>query len=288
MNFYSLFVYFFGSRLSLLNRCDFLLRSTLFFTATSFFYLFLSPSSFSNACLQSYWDGPHELGIISALSLLYIFCVRNHFPFKWILWMPISTSLFILSGNRSSFAAIFICLLIHFLLTRNILAFSIISALLYLVLSSDTFLLTGKALDYLPKRIEQYTMAFQVFDSTYFLGIGPDKMGSVGGLVGRSFCFNNVCTSTMDSSILKYTINYGVLFFPILLSWLFLLQHSYSKSFQPMHLKPFIFYLIVFALINGLVTGKLGAYPLNFYFYTSLGIVATSYSRSLKSSAHSY
>ena len=85
------------------------------------------------------------------------------------------------------------------------------------------------------------------------------------GNLRKIYSFNGLYTVTMDSSILKYTMNLGVVFIIIyftIIAKTFKGAKKYNRD---------IFSVIIFGLAVGVFTGKLGAYPLNLFFYLLVG-----------------
>ena len=130
--------------------------------------------------------------------------------------------------------------------------------------------ISERGLDHnLGARTSQYSLALSNFENNNFLGLGTDKYGVVGN-IKKQYCYQGHCTTTMDSTLIKYSINYGLIFLIpfIVFLGLLLLYYIYLKT----DLNKKIFGTIVFGLIIGALTGKLGAYPLNIIFYMTIGI----------------
>ncbi len=236
-------------------------------------YIFIYPDdSFSRALrLRSFWDREHECAIIGGLLFIIFYINKINLFFKLPMLFT-SASLIFLSGSRCViFGVIFVVTLIE-LKNKNWLRF------LFIVLSCAgiiaLFPYTSRAnrtLAYnLNFRIEQYTLAKESLIQSKLIGIGADKYGKVGNYI-KEYKFNNKATTTMDSSIIKYTLNYGIFyivpFICFLLLTLFMFVFSPVKETQ-------IYSIIIFSIIIGLVTSKMGAYPLNLIFYTCIGFIS--------------
>ena len=122
-------------------------------------------------------------------------------------------------------------------------------------------------------RINQYNLGWQSILDSNFLGIGPDKYGVLSSVVKVYYCKFGMCTSTMDSTILKYTVNYGILY---VLGVTFCLAGPF-RLFLKQNILPeekTLISMILFGIIMGCITGKLGAFPLNMFFYLALGALS--------------
>ena len=77
----------------------------------------------------------------------------------------------------------------------------------------------------------------------------------------------------MDSTLLKYLVNYGFLFLLLFLFWVAKAGFSIIKIKNNSEIY-FLVSVFIFSSVIGLVTGKLGAYPLNLIFYMVLGSIS--------------
>jgi O-antigen ligase len=224
--------------------------------------------------LSSFWDREHEPAIIGGLLIVSTMAYQKNIQqYNWkkcIVPFLMAGYCVVMSASRSAILAIIVTLLFIYsdkLKAKNIIAILIISIIGY-VIAGNYSIFTNRDLSYnLNPRINQYTMALNLIYEKPIFGIGIDKYGVLAGTSSKSFTYNGITTTTMDSSILKYLVNLGLLFAVIEIV-LFVRAYSNCKN-----INRNIYLYIVFGLVIGSVTGKMGAYPLNQYFYTALGYV---------------
>jgi len=142
--------------------------------------------------------------------------------------------------------------------------------------------IADRAIDHnLVARLQQYQLAIDALNISNYLGIGTDKYGVVAGVMHKEYCLYGNCTTTMDSSLVKYFVNYGIVFLILLGSFLvFFTKYSFLKNI-PFRERNTIISMFIFSLVMGAVTGKLGAFPLNIFFYMIIGIVIQNLSRNI-------
>lgn len=260
-----------------LNNCEEnllnLLKGSLLFSCvltTAFALLFRAQSFGSTNRLSSFWDSEHEPGIIGGLFIticIVDYLERKKMRKRDIVCMLLSGFLMILSKSRSVFIAISLSLA-YLLMKKPTVKKAMSLAVLIVVFvlfwkSYDT--LMNRSIDYnLTPRIEQYSMAFHLVSENLLFGIGIDKYGVMGNLV-KVFRYDNYSTTTMDSSLLKYMLNLGLIFCIVY----FIIIHTSYEEIKKTN--SYIFAIVIFGLCMGLVTGKLGSYPLNQYFYIIVG-----------------
>lgn len=228
--------------------------------------------------LMSFWDSEHEPAIIGSLMIIWLLCNKN-WKLHYLLLFISSFIVIILSGSRSILIALFISVIfIIFLNMKGIKKYLLLVGVfgsIFLIYHFYDLLFT-RPIDYhVSARTSQWMLAFSNIKHFPLFGIGIDKYGAVGG-VEKVFYLDGYSTVTMDSSLIKYTVNLGLLFillwFVIILSAFYRLKKlkGYFSS-STTGIFPFIKAVILFAVIIGAFTGKLGAFPLNMYFYSIIG-----------------
>lgn len=211
----------------------------------------LSGSFSSTYRLTSFWDREHETGILG--GLLFIIAIKNKYKY-WKLSVTIGLFLVLLSFSRSVFLALFLIFSFSILKKLNFKKIIIFSTLLFLIFMFFEIFSTRSFDHNITARTSQYSTAYNLILNNNILGIGPDKYGVLGAVV-KSYCYDNVCTTTMDSTHLKFLVNYGVFYLILLFVYSILFCKSDSKA------------VLFFCLFLGIMTGKLSAYPLNLIFY---------------------
>ncbi len=178
----------------------------------------------------------------------------------------ISFIIVMLTGTRSVLALLFL-LYIMFSLKfsiKQILLLSVSCLGIYFLMS---LYFTRDLFYNLEGRTTQYELAYILLKEHFFLGIGVDKYGVLGG-VYKTFTYAGHSTVTMDSSFIKYFVNLGVPLTFSYLSYLFLkfwIVPLKNVSYRTMFRR-----LMLFAFLMGAVTGKFGAYPLNMIFFMNI------------------
>ncbi len=243
------------------------------FSLTLFYIIICPHDSFSSALrLRSFWEREHECAIISGLLFIIIYINKLNLFFKLPMLFT-SASLMFLSGSRSViFGLIFVIALIE-LKNKNWLKCSLLLLSFMSILALFPYTsLANRTLAYnLNPRIQQYTLAKESLLQSKLMGIGSDKYGRVGSHI-KEFKIKNKATTTMDSSIIKYSLNYGIFYIVPFISFLMLILFMFIVS--PVK-DTQTYSIIIFSIVIGLVTGKLGAYPLNLIFYTCIGFISS-------------
>jgi len=241
----------------------------------TYLYLLVFPDdSFgSTNRLKSLWDREHEPAIIGGVAFLGGWFLLKHSLLKYSL-ITLSIGLLLMSGSRSAFLGASLGLLVIYARNFSIFKILILAGISILLITFFSYLtLAERSIDYnITARLDQYKLAYDAIISSSFLGIGTDKYGVISGFANKQFCLNGLCTTTMDSTLLKYFVNYGLLFVLVFLFWIYQAGISLIKIKDD----PEIYFLVsvfVFSIVIGLVTGKLGAYPMNLIFYMDLGAI---------------
>ncbi len=243
------------------------------FVLTVFYILIQPQESFSTVLrLKSFWEREHECAIISGLLFIILYINRINLFFK-LPMLFITMALALLSGSRCAIFGVFFVVALIELKNKNWLKASalILSFISILALFPYTSLAHRTLAYNINPRIEQYTLAKEGLVQSNLLGIGSDKYGRVGNYI-KEYKLNNKSTTTMDSSIFKYSLNYGVFYIiPFICSFMLILFMFLLSSVKDSQ----VYSVIIFSIIIGLVTGKLGAYPLNLIFYSCVGFVCS-------------
>ena len=273
--FYPLVGILLGYYFSKNNGVEVLYSISIVYLILTYIFLILFPTySFGPTDrLHSLWDREHEPAIIAGLCILgtVYLAERN---IKSLFIFLASIYVITLTGSRSAIIGILFAFLI-----LSILEFSVMKIIFIFILAVIIMLFfaeintSGRALDHnLIARINQYQLAIDTIQKSHFLGIGPDKYGVMSGIVEKEYCNNGLCTKTMDSTIIKYLVNYGLIYlFTILIIILMCIKCFFKFSGRPD--VKYLLSLVLFSLVIGSVTGKLGAFPLNMFFYYALGCV---------------
>ena len=273
--FYPLFGMLLGYRCTQLRIDDAVFRVSIVFLLFTISYLVVFPNdSFgSTSRLKSFWDREHEPAIVAGITTLGAVFFLRWRSFIKVPLILISILVILLSGSRSILLGVGASLLVVALWQGSfkfILVLFIVALVIFF--NFEQLTLSGRSLDHnLLARTEQYQLALDSIVNTDFLGIGADKYGAVSGLAHVEYCVGNRCTSTMDSSLIKYVVNYGFIFVLFFVIWclqiLCLMLRNESNA------SKFAVSVFVFSLTVGAVTGKLGAFPLNLLFYMNMGVV---------------
>lgn len=216
--------------------------------------------------LSSFWDREHEPAIIGGLAMVMVFLKQPKYNRVYSLLIMVS-GLFCLiaSESRSALIALFLAILYIFankISIKNIL-FTLATLILAILFFNNFSSITHRSLDYnLIARTQQYSLALNLIKKHFLFGIGIDKYGVLGSNI-KILSYGGLSTITMDSSLLKYFVNLGSTY---LFFFFGLIYYAYKNSRYTKY-----FSVIVFSLVMGMFTGKLGAYPLNLYFYVSMG-----------------
>jgi len=220
--------------------------------------------------LTSFWDREHEPAIIAGVFLLWV-SFSNYDRKYMILAMLVCVSILLLSASRSVFLAIFIP--IFLLQVKNMSIYKILLSMFFIAVFLSLYpyiTLSGRGVDHnIDLRVAQYVLALTSLYDHNFLGLGSDQYGVVGSL-SKEYCIHGQCTTTMDSSLLKYTVNYGVFFIIPFIVFLYKIFLYFFKIERNIEKK--VFSILVFSLVIGATTGKLGAFPLNFILYMIFGL----------------
>lgn len=247
---------------------------SLVYMAFTYFYLFFNPvGSFGSTLrLKSMWDSEHEPAIIGGISFLgSLFIIKERK--KKVFLLVFSIGLLLFSASRSALVAIFLSVfLIYFRKASFVKIIFLLSIFFIGFISFSMITYSGRSVDHnLSARFEQYDLAIDAILETNFLGLGTDKYGVVSGVVSKNYCLNGNCTTTMDSSLIKYFVNYGFLYFFI---FIFIFINTCFIYFKRLNdVSVFLISVVSFGIVVGFFTGKLGAFPLNLFFYSSLGAI---------------
>lgn len=252
-----------------------LILVTLFLTLL-YLLIFPNDSFGSTFRLRSFWDREHEPAIIAGVAFIWTLYSRIPKSYKYFL-IFLSILIMFLSASRSILLSVFLVTVLLSLRNLNLVKISVLFVIAAFVIANFSSLSpSGRTIDHnLDARTSQYTLAMDNLEENDFLGLGTDKYGVVGS-IKKEFCYQGHCTTTMDSSLLKYTLNYGIVFLLSLFLFLFVLGIYYLNIRTALHKK--ILGTIVFGLLLGAVTGKLGAFPLNLIFYMSIGVMMYHFS----------
>jgi len=235
-------------------------------------YLAIFPfDSFSSTMrLKSFWDREHEPAIVAGVTFIWTLYSNYSKKFKYITIL-LSIIVMLLSASRSALLGVF---LVTFLINLRELKIRKIFLIFVILSIGFTFFsklsLSNRRIDHnLGERTSQYELALENLEKNNLLGLGTDKYGVV-GTIHKRYCYNGHCTTTMDSTLIKYSVNYGILFIIFFILFLFLIFILYINIKNDFDKK--IFSTLIFALVLGAITGKLGAYPLNIIFYMVFGL----------------
>lgn len=239
--------------------------------------------------LTSFFAGEHIPAVVGLLYILFYFSMRRSSELFRLdaptIIAVVSLYIIFLTDSRFALVSLLVLLLLQLLVRkgkdRAILLLFIIILLItsYLFINFSHAHLSVRGYDYnLNARIEQYDLARLLIEEHWFLGVGVDKYGKLGPLE-KEFIFNSHSTITMDSTIIKYAVNTGI---PLVIIWLiFLFSPIFKRKLKNNYITTVYFTVLIVSVATGLVTGKLGAFPLNFYLFLILGF---SYSKSLTGS----
>jgi hypothetical protein len=231
--------------------------------------------------LKSFWDREHEPAIIGGFCLLIgYFYFENNFKYRFIL-IALSIALLLLSGSRSALLGVILGGLVVYVRSFDLLRMLGLAIMSVVIIMSFSYItLADRGIDHnLIERLQQYQLAIDALDISNYLGIGSDKYGVVAGVIHKEYCLNGNCTTTMDSSLIKYFVNYGAAYLFIFVAFLVLFIIFSFINIVSSRERNAIMSMLVFSLIMGAVTGKLGAFPLNIVFYVLIGFVIKSLSR---------
>lgn len=248
--------------------------SVVYLIMTYVYFLTFPDESFgSTNRLHSLWDREHEPAIIGGVVFLGAFFLLRKAHFRNLVLL-LSLGLILFSGSRSGLIGIAIAIFLIYLKEFSIKNIFLLALFVFLVINFFSFLtVSDRAIDHnLSARLNQYVLAYDAIVNSSFLGIGSDKYGVVSGIVHKEYCLGGHCTTTMDSSLIKYLVNYGIFFAALLFAFLAIcgfLFFKYSRS----PTVNYILSIVIFSLVIGLFTGKLGAFPMNLFFYMAVGSV---------------
>ena len=223
--------------------------------------------------LSSFWDREHEPSFVGAMLIIATISQTKRDGRKLHLKdiaIPVLLGGFcmIMSKSRSAIVAFLGTMIYVFtdkLKLKNVIAVILIGISCYAATEYYS-VITNRALDHnIDARTSQWTMAYKLFDSNPLFGIGTDKYGGGLGSQGKRLTFQGAATTTMDSSLIKYLLNLGLIFVVLF----FLLLMKTYKTIRKYDRYAYIF--IIFGLLIGAVTGKLAAYPMNQYFFPLIG-----------------
>ena|GEM_PF-6298397 len=253
---------------------------SLFFTCfltAAYSLAFKSTSYGLTGRMRSFWDREHEPSIIGGLLIVttLLMLSESERTFKLYAFSAFAVGMalycMIQSKSRSPLIATAVAIAVLYMdeirefmdFKKTIILFIGLGAFVY-ILSHYTEI-TGRDLDYnTSARENQYEMAWELISAHPVFGIGIDKYGVLSGNT-KVFTYGDYSTTTMDSTLIKYTLNLGMVY--VALAALLFLQ--VFKEFRKVNKK--LLSIIAFGLAIGCVTGKLGAYPLNQYFYLVAG-----------------
>lgn len=274
-----------------------LLYQSLFFVCfLTISYEIVFGLGFSANRLRSFWDGEHETGNIGALLFL-ITLVRyglpsfsftkftfNKIPIHVIFAYFFSILLLIESGSRSAFTGIFVTFLFNSLVAnidiiklrlKTIIVPALFTTLFGVMVTIYYWnSLFTRSLDHgLYLRFNQWLPAFEIISNNWLSGIGIHKIAAIEGFYSSYYALSSSkSTSTMDSSIIKYLLIIGIPATLILVS--LIINYSFKSIKLPSSLKlNYCGMFMIYVLTIGSFTGKLGAFPTNFYLWSSLGTI---------------
>ena len=261
------------------NNINFLTysRKVLFFICALtvlFSFAFKSISYGATNRLNSLWDREHEPAIIGALLITATVAEirrdkKKHFVKDLLVSCLLGGFCIIMSRSRSGILALFFSLIYIYadkLKGKNIVALVVLGIGGYFAVEYYS-VITHRALNYnIGARLSQYSLARELIISYPLFGIGVDKYGVLGS-VTKEFSYNGLSTITMDSDLIKYIVNLGLVY-AILLITLLRKTYKYVSRFDR---NAYIF--VVFGLVMGAVTGKMGSYPMNQFFYPIFGYI---------------
>lgn len=228
--------------------------------------------------LTSFFAGEHAPAVVSLLYILIYLSTRRSSNLFSVdaptVTAAIAVYMIFLTDSRFSIVSLMVLFFLQILIRKGkdrvILLFTMMLVVIFGYLFIDFSSISVRGYDYnFSARFEQYALARSLIEEHWFLGIGVDKYGKIGSLE-KMYSLNGYSTITMDSTIIKYTVNTGI---PLIIIWLFfLLSPIFFRSRKKRYLVTSIYhYLIIIALVTGLVTGKLGSFPLNMYVFLFLG-----------------
>jgi len=225
--------------------------------------------------LTSFYQGEHLPGIFASLAIIFIgadlILTKRKPKYYETILIILSLLTIILSSSRSVILALVFSLLVqYFIIFRPSLSnvFRILSILIFFVFAY-LFFSERDLLYNISARLEQYEMALNLISDHFFTGVGIDKYGHLGDKV-KVLHYGYHTTTTMDSSLLKYAVNSGVPMLIFLLIYSAFLIKTSKNAFYKVHAAS----ICIFGLIMGILTGKLGSYPINYFLYVFLGMVA--------------
>lgn len=253
-------------------------KSLMISVVLTIIYMLMFPgASFSQTHrLFAFWNSEHEPAILSGLLIILLIYNKNvSKSIKAIMFLFCMVIIF-LSASRSVFIATLIGLMVPFLRKisiKNLFCLGIIIIISIFLFDYYTQLTHRDIFYNLIARTRQYHMAFEIFKNHPLTGIGIDKYGVVGNNV-KVMVTSYGATTTMDSTIIKYLTNLGLFYYTLLLIFtlniikdiLYIMKKCWNKY-------NYMLSILSFSLIIGCFTGKLGAFPLNLYFFVLIGYI---------------
>ena len=277
MLFYPVFGVLLGVFFSKHNSSRYIFYIAIAYMFFTYLYLLIYPEiSFgSTNRLKSLWDREHEPAFVGAVVFFGgLFILKN--KKAKVLIISLAVGLLLLSGSRSALLGLFVSVFFIYLRGASFVKLSILFATFFFTfIFFTTITYADRSVDHnLEARLNQYDLALNALVDTAFLGLGTDKYGVVSGVVNKSFCMDGDCTTTMDSSLLKYLVNYGVSYLFILIFMFYHMFTLYKRGVD--NESGFLISVLIFGFVAGFFTGKLGAFPLNIFFYSSFGAIFLS------------
>lgn len=258
-----LYVYL-GYCLNIRIKSSFLKLLKYLIFVTVLFAVFYPSLSFSSTYrFVSLWNSEHESAILAGIYLLFsIIQVK-----KIDIFSLISIVILVLSGSRSILFALFVPIIYIILFRSNsnkkILYIIILSISLIALISFYDLIFIRSFYFNSERRITQYNFALNLILDNGLIGIGIDKYGVVGSNI-KYFISGDFFSSTFDSTLLKYYINFGLIIPTLYFAFIYNLKNKKSKN-------TVFITIFLFSITMGIFTGKLNSFPLSMFFYTYVG-----------------
>ncbi|MGR5078517.1 O-antigen ligase family protein [Photobacterium swingsii] len=223
--------------------------------------------------MTSIYQGEHLPAIFSGLLILFYI---NHISVKRkatiidFILIVMSISVIVSSASRSVLLAVVIGGGVYYLRYFKVKFFTIVKMVSALICLCVVYVYFSERdlLYNLSARIEQYNLALELIGHNPLLGIGVDKYGHLGSM-SKVLTYKHHSTTTMDSSFIKYVVNTGV---PIFVAGIIVVSLTLIKSKRARSERCLVLAILSFSAVMGAVTGKFGAYPINYMVYICIGL----------------